>query len=224
MRVECRDLSPTDIKPAVELLARAMCDNPVLVRAFGADAVRRQRRLTRYYSQVVPLTLSKGGFLGAFLGGNLVGVAGTLRPGCCRPRFREVLRFVPSLVANNRPSAVLRIKRWQDAWGRHDLPEVHWHVGLLAVDSQVQGMGVGTRLMAEHCVKMDRLAATSYLETDRAQNVRFYQRFGFQIVSQAPVLGVTNWFMKRTAAVPVPTIAAPARIPSARLVEPAIQS
>jgi hypothetical protein len=46
---------------------------------------------------------------------------------------------------------------------------------------------------------MDRLGATSYLETDKAINVRFYQKFGYHIVGQAPVLGVANWFMKRLA-------------------------
>jgi hypothetical protein len=46
---------------------------------------------------------------------------------------------------------------------------------------------------------MDGRGATSYLETDKAINVRFYQKFGFQIVAQEQVLGTTNWFMKRPA-------------------------
>jgi ribosomal protein S18 acetylase RimI-like enzyme len=199
-RIGFRELSRTEIEPAVRLLARGMRDNPILVRAFGADPEKRQRRLSRYYAQVVPFTQPKGGFLGAFAGQRLVGVIGTLRPGCCRPRPLEVLRFVPSLLVNNTPAAALRVKRWQDAWIRNDPREDHWHVGLVAVDSDLQGMGVGTRLMSEHCARMDQLGATSYLETDKAINVRFYQKFGFRIVGQEPVLGVTNWFMKRPAA------------------------
>ena len=111
----------------------------------------------------------------------------------------DVLRFVPSILTNNTPVSALRIKRWQDAWSRHDLREAHWHVGLLAVDSDAQGRGVGTGLISEHCARMDNLGATSYLETDKAINVRFYQKFGYKIVAQLPVLGVSNWFMKRTA-------------------------
>jgi len=198
-RITFRELSRKDIPPAVQLLARGMRDNPILVRTFGADPEKRQRRLSRYYAQVVPFTLPRGGFLGAFTNRALVGVIGTLQPGCCRPRLLEVLRFVPSLLANNTPAAALRIKRWQDAWTRNDPQEDHWHVGLVAVDSDVQGMGVGTGLMSEHCARMDRLGATSYLETDKAINVRFYQKFGYHIVGQAPVLGVANWFMKRLA-------------------------
>ncbi len=46
--------------------------------------------------------------------------------------------------------------------------------------------------MSEHCTRMDRLDATSYLETDQTTNVRFYQRFGYQVVGQEPVLGDHN--------------------------------
>jgi hypothetical protein len=38
------------------------------------------------------------------------------------------------------------------------------------------------------------------VETDKQVNVPFYERFGFEVVAQAPVLGVPNWFMARTAA------------------------
>ena len=36
-----------------------------------------------------------------------------------------------------------------------------------------------------------------YLETDKSENVRFYQKFGFTVVAQAEILGVANWFMSR---------------------------
>jgi hypothetical protein len=39
--------------------------------------------------------------------------------------------------------------------------------------------------------------AVSYLETDKEINVRFYERFGFEIVGKANVLGVPNWFMNK---------------------------
>lgn len=215
-RVILRELSPTEIEPAVGLLARGMRDNPVIVRAFGANPEKRQRRLSRYYARVVPYTQPKGRFLGAFAkrDGRLIGVIGTLRPGCCQPRLLDVLRFVPTIVANNSPIGALRVKRWQDAWARHDPLEAHWHVGLVAVDADVQGLGIGTTLMTEHCARMDPLGATSYLETDKAINVRFYERFGFRVVRQEPVLGVTNWFMKRETAIAQRTDAAATGLPA----------
>ena len=46
---------------------------------------------------------------------------------------------------------------------------------------------------------MDRQGSLLYPETDKPGNVRFYQRYGFETVGQEPVLGATNWFMKRAA-------------------------
>jgi hypothetical protein len=53
--------------------------------------------------------------------------------------------------------------------------------------------------MQECCARLDRLHIAGYLETDKALNVRFYERFGFETIASAPVLDVPNWFMKRNA-------------------------
>jgi hypothetical protein len=44
---------------------------------------------------------------------------------------------------------------------------------------------------------MDAYGAVAYLETDRRANVHFYQKFGFTVVAEADVMGVSNWFMSR---------------------------
>ena len=51
-------------------------------------------------------------------------------------------------------------------WAKHDPEEPHWHLGPVAVDA--------------------------HLETDRPENVSFYERFGFEIVGEQEVLGVPN--------------------------------
>ena len=53
--------------------------------------------------------------------------------------------------------------------------------------------------MQAFCAKMDAAGEVAYLETDKDVNVRFYERFGFEVVNQEEVLGVTNWFMIRRA-------------------------
>jgi hypothetical protein len=47
------------------------------------------------------------------------------------------------------------------------------------------------------CACMDEQKALAYLETDKSQNVRFYEEFGFVTTSEAVVLGTPNWFMQR---------------------------
>ena len=44
---------------------------------------------------------------------------------------------------------------------------------------------------------MDQLQTLSYLETDKFENIAFYQKFGFTVFAEAEVLNVPNWFMSR---------------------------
>jgi hypothetical protein len=47
------------------------------------------------------------------------------------------------------------------------------------------------------CMIVDGTGAHAFLETDKSENVRLYQRFGFTVVESAEVLEVPNWFMSR---------------------------
>jgi predicted N-acetyltransferase YhbS len=84
-----------------------------------------------------------------------------------------------------------------NAWATHDLDEPHVHLGPLAVDAHLQGQGIGSEIMREHCRRLDADGLVGYLETDKPQNVRFYERSGYELIGEAAVLDVTNWFMRR---------------------------
>jgi hypothetical protein len=51
--------------------------------------------------------------------------------------------------------------------------------------------------MDEHCRRLDATGDASYLETDKRENVSFYERHGYAVVAAADVIGVANWFMLR---------------------------
>jgi ribosomal protein S18 acetylase RimI-like enzyme len=51
--------------------------------------------------------------------------------------------------------------------------------------------------MQVFCAQMDAARSDAYLETDEEIDVRFYERYGFEIVGEEEVLGVKNWFMFR---------------------------
>jgi hypothetical protein len=53
--------------------------------------------------------------------------------------------------------------------------------------------------MEAYCVRVDAAGGDAYLETDKPANVRFYERFGFEVIGDQEILGVTNWFMLRQA-------------------------
>ena len=194
-----RALATTDVAAAVPVIARAMCDNPLHAAAFGTDPDLRQVRLARMFEVALPTILRKGVVLGAFADAILIGIAGLVPPGRCRPSFKDKLALLPRIVPAIGRKDLARVVEWTRTWARYDLREPHWHLGPIAVDIERQRSGVGSLLMRECCARIDREHAVAYLETDRPASVAFYQRFGFETIRSLPVLDAPNWFMRRPA-------------------------
>jgi ribosomal protein S18 acetylase RimI-like enzyme len=80
---------------------------------------------------------------------------------------------------------------------RRDLDQTHWHLGPVAVEPAFQHAGIGSRLLERFCAAVDEAGGVVYLETDVADNIRLYERFGFELIGEESILGVSNWFMLR---------------------------
>ncbi|HSG00037.1 MAG TPA: GNAT family N-acetyltransferase [Vicinamibacterales bacterium] len=197
-----RELTAADLPAAAETLGRAMRDNPLHVRAYGPDPDRREGLLARQFSASLPRQLDAGGaILGAFDRREphaLLGAAAFVPPGRCRPSAASRVRSLPALFGSHGITRAWRTLVWAYEWSRRDPETTHWHLGPVGVDRHRQGHGIGTMLLRAFSERMDALEATAYLETDRLENVPFYERFGFQVVADGTVLGVPNWFMIRT--------------------------
>ena len=87
---------------------------------------------------------------------------------------------------------------WFKEWAEHDPVEQHWHLGPIGVLPAHRGMGVGTELMQRFCKEVDNCSAKAYLETDLDENVRFYEKFGFIVISKSNIFKVENRYMLRT--------------------------
>jgi GNAT superfamily N-acetyltransferase len=193
-----RHLQGEELVNAARLVGRGMSDNPVNVRAFGMqDTEHRSLSLARFFVPVLQGLYLRGSILGAFWNGTLVGVCGMARPGLCQPAFLGKLRVLPAVVRGNSLGTPLRVLRWVGEWARRDPQESHWHLGPVAVDPHQQGQGIGTAMLRAFCPIVDDRRSLSYLETDKSENVGFYEKFGFRVVGRAEVLGVANWFMSR---------------------------
>jgi GNAT superfamily N-acetyltransferase len=193
--VEVTPMTLTDVPAAVGVLARGMRDNPIHVAAFGPDPERRERLLGRMFTTMWR-HWDTGHALCARRDGELVGVCGRLAPGQCRLTAAQSIRIAPSILASG-PRTMVRTLRWVGAWGRRDPRERHEHLGPVAVDRHLQGLGIGSAMLAVHAEALDIQRLAGWLETDKAENVRLYQRFGYSVAEQAEVLGVPNWFMHR---------------------------
>jgi ribosomal protein S18 acetylase RimI-like enzyme len=187
--------APAEHPAIVGVVARGMRDNPLHVAVHGEDPALRLRRLRRLFAGALdvldwPLLVARRD------DGTIVGVCGMAPPGACQPGGGRQLRLLPHLLALG-PGVVGRTGRWMGAWKARDLPERHWHLGPVAVDAGLQGQGIGSLMLAHYCERADAAGEVTYLETDKASNVRFYERFGFAVVGELDVLDVPNWFMRR---------------------------
>jgi ribosomal protein S18 acetylase RimI-like enzyme len=175
-----------------------MRDNPTHVALYGTDPGRRVVGQTRLMKRA--LAVLGWPILGAYDdSGVLLGVAGMGAPGTCRPTAAQQAKMLPLAVTLG-PAVFSRVGQLLGTWGEHDSPVPHVHVGPVAVERHLQGRGIGSRLMAELVTRVDGLGVAAFLETDKPENVRFYQRFGFEVVDEAEPLGVRTWFMLRAAA------------------------
>ncbi len=186
---------PTDMGAVVGVISRGMRDNPTHVAAFGEDPVLREKRVHRIFGRVLPV-MGHSLIVARRPDGTVVGVLGMATPGRCQPGARQRMRLTLGLLPLG-PRALSRSLRWVGAWEKQDPEERHWHLGPVAVDAHLQGMGIGSKLMRVFCAQMDAAGEDAYLETDKPINVRFYERFGFEVVGEQDVIGVRNWFMLR---------------------------
>ena len=194
-QLEVRDLQPADHEAAVGVLARGMRDNPMHVAGYGPDPERREelharmmRALFRYARENEPI--------GAYRDGTLVAVAGALSGADTHPGVAQQLRFLPTILGTG-PRTSVRIARWLAAWKKQIPAEEHVHLGPVAVDRHLQGRGIGSVLLREHARRLDATRTLGFLETDKPENVRFYERVGYAVVEEEDVLGVRCWFMQR---------------------------
>ena len=184
-------MRPEDIPTVVDLLTDAYLGNPSNVAVFGSIR-SRHKAIWRISLKVMPSQ-----FVLAKDNGQIVGVMGMEEWPDCRLSFLELIKSLPYMFKEIRGSLlgwfVRRVK-----WAKNHPRKAHWHFGPFAVLPERQRQGIGSQLLNYFCEHVDRLGAAAYIETDKLDNVRLYERFGFSVINQEQVVGVPNWFMWRS--------------------------
>ncbi|CAM9364019.1 unnamed protein product [Choristocarpus tenellus] len=87
---------------------------------------------------------------------------------------------------------------------RHEgLKHGFWSLHAAAVDPGVQGRGIGAAAMRHFLDRADLDGRPTLLVTQETRAVRLYERLGFKVLDQQPVvvdgvdLGFENWVMSR---------------------------
>lgn len=202
MNTEIVPLQRMYIEAAAALLARAFFDDPLTLFTMP-DAGERALALPRLMRAALLNGLDSG----------VVQANQGLPEGVATWMLPESLAQSLTLPENS-PTTIERVtdalgtesfRRMslaRDALYERQLADVgveHWHLNIIGVDPLLQRSGLGGRLLAPTLAIADGSGMPCYLETYREENLAFYRKHGFEVVSTArlPEDGPRFWTMLR---------------------------
>jgi GNAT superfamily N-acetyltransferase len=199
--VEKLSLDAGTLEDVAAVSTAAFVDDPFFKFLSPKETLRR-RGLKIYCRGMVASLGDRGHVLGARAAdGRLLGTAAFVRPGNFPlPPSAQVRQASAALWALlPRPPALISGSRYLLAMDRaHPRGEL-WYLALLVVDPSVQRGGIGSALQEPVYGAADKEGLPSYLETQKAENLAYYRRFGYEVVKELrPVRrGPPLWTMRR---------------------------
>lgn len=166
------------------------------------DPAARTRALRAFFTATAADALRYGAVDAITLDNELLGVAVWLPPGRFPWDFARKLRSTPRMlrIALAAPRSFATFTKLGANAEHHHPRDSHWNLEALGVKTSAQGCGLGTRLMQPGLERADNHRLPCYLTTSRAENVPFYERFGFYVENEKLPLvpnGPTHWGMRR---------------------------
>jgi ribosomal protein S18 acetylase RimI-like enzyme len=185
-------------RQAARVLAKAFADEPVsmvIYRNFSPE--KRVRALTVDFSAELMVSLRKGNPIQISPDGEVVAAALIYPPGSYPLPVLDQWKFLLKSVLGNGCYDVKAWVKWLDEVDKLHPRQPHYYLEYIGVDPSYQRKGLGSCLL-EHLVAMADLAAVGcYLENANPHNIPFYQRAGFQVISEIEIIGIPAWFMWR---------------------------
>jgi GNAT superfamily N-acetyltransferase len=190
--IDVQPYAPALREQAVNVLADAFVTNPLHIAAFGPDRSDRNRLFFRIGLE----HMFTGSAFVALEKSRICGYLHFNASSQCLPPAQAIPGFAAERL-KPLEDAVPRLIEWFSRWARLDPEEPHAHLGPVGVAPEYQGKGIGQVMMKRYIEKLDRERLDGYLETDRAVNIKFYEKFGFSVVREEKLIGVDTWYMRR---------------------------
>ncbi|HEX6866888.1 MAG TPA: GNAT family N-acetyltransferase [Caulobacteraceae bacterium] len=103
------------------------------------------------------------------------------------PTLMEELRGAPVMLRATGLGRIRRLMAIRAGMNRHHpMKQRHAYLWFLGVTPQLQGMGIGSRLLRAGTDRLDAEGLPAYLETGTTRNVALYRRHGFEVIHEAP--------------------------------------
>lgn len=179
-----REARGDDIPRLAPLLARAFAADP-FHRWLFPDESRRAARQLRLFERVLGIYSRYGR---VFTNREMTGAALWDPPRIGGPTLGETLAFVFQVL----PVFGWRARRV--AQGMAPMASLHpgtphWYLSVLGTDPLARGRGIGRSLLLPVLRQCDEDGLEAYLEASRIENVGYYERFGFRLVSPLSMPG-----------------------------------
>ena len=191
-----RSIEANDLDRVADVLGRAFDDDPVMNFLAKPDARRSQRirkmldiglrKITFPYGE----TYVADGFAGAAL----------WNPPDGRPTgLLNDLKLFGSLIGVVGLTRMPRVLGALNQLEQKHPKEAHYYLLAVGVEPDLQGRGIGTRLLAPTLERCDRDGIPAYLENSKERNLGLYERNGFTVVErfELPRGGPPVWRMWR---------------------------
>jgi GNAT superfamily N-acetyltransferase len=191
-------LRPDELNGAIASTSRAFWPDP-LFGFFARDEVHEHRVMPIFLGAMIRDASKHGQVWAARDGERVVGSASWLPPGALpRGQRREARIYAAcarALTFGRNRRVGLRLL---DLVEKHHPTEPHWYLAVLGVDPRLQGRGLGRALVQPVLDRCDREIVPAYLETQKPENLPFYERFGFRVTDEIGVPGSPSvWLMWR---------------------------
>jgi ribosomal protein S18 acetylase RimI-like enzyme len=184
-------LEKSDIQEASKVLSASMLKNPLHIAVFQGHGEKERKLIEKTFFELLS---DLPGI--TFLARMTRQIVGVMRMKTCNGSKVSNEHAQTGDVTN----LDWRKSHWHNEWARHDPLNQHWHLGPVGVLPSHQGKGIGTKLLSRFCQEVDACLSSAYLETDTDKNVRFYERFGFEVVKETEIFDVKNRYMWRPPA------------------------
>ena len=193
-----RRFGPDDRGAAVATAARAFTIDP-LFGFLSGDRLRAHRLLPGLLAGTIDDLARHGEVWVAETIDGVVGVSAWAPPGSLpRSPKREAAIGAKGAWSGVRLRHPLQGGRLLARVERLHPHEPHWYLGVLTVDPEWQGRGLGGRLIGPGLERADEDGLPAYLETQKESNVSWYARHGFELTRTIELRGTPPvWCLTR---------------------------
>lgn len=205
-KIRVERIQPSEIPTAAAVLSYAFLTQPNYIAIWHKQDESTRQMYKILFGNHVLSNQQKNYTLAARQENQIVGVLNMAKWPHCQPSFLETLGNIPQTLTLLNISqifmliegAIFRGSKALSELSKHHPQQTHWYLGPIGVLPQLQGQGIGSQMLEKCCEIIDQQKTGAYLDTDKQENVHFYERYGFTVTGQIQILGVTNWFMWRS--------------------------